>query len=605
MTAFERHKHKLIPALALVLVLVAGLIFRHPLIAWFSPKGGSGSAASGHGAAASGSVASASADKKPARPSLPALPEQTYSEPVLASLRTGLEAYEELRNLLAQDTADGLSAPGNRLAAALHAGHSGLGDAPEDVKQRFVAAADAASELGKPTSLDAARSRFSSLSEAVVSIVASDARLAKERHVYECPMVSGAFNKWLQTGERLENPYMGKKMLTCGSESTWVAPKEEPTESAHDDHAPGEIAFYTCPMHPSVKQPSAGKCPICGMDLVSVTQEELKTGTVRVDATRRQLIGVKTALVEKRVVSRELKTVGRITYDETRLSEVTIKFKGYIGSLYANATGKKVRRGQTLFTVYSPEIYAAQEELLLALSTRRGLDGGSGGRSDTLVDAARLRLRLWDVTKGTIDKVEKDGKPMRYVPIASPASGFIVEKNVFDGSAVEAGMRLLRIANLDKVWIEAELYEAEIPLVPVGHEAKVTLPYLPEKEFAGKVTFVYPYLDPATRTGKVRIELSNKDVELKPDMYANVALTISRGEKLVIPDSAVIYSGPRRVVFVDVGKDRLKPREIKVGIRSGDFYEVLEGLTAGERVVTSGNFLIAADSRLKSATEMW
>jgi Cu(I)/Ag(I) efflux system membrane fusion protein len=181
----------------------------------------------------------------------------------------------------------------------------------------------------------------------------------------------------------------------------------------------------------------------------------------------------------------------------------------------------------------------------------------------------------------------------------------VVEKNVFDGSAVEPGMRLMRIANLDKVWIEAELYEAEIPLVPVGHQAKVTLPYLPEKEFEGKVTFVYPYLDPKTRTGKVRVELANKDVELKPEMYANVALTVSRGERLVVPDSAVIYSGPRRIVFVDIGQDRLKPREIKVGIRSGDYYEVQEGLRAGERVVTSGNFLIAADSRLKSAAEMW
>jgi Cu(I)/Ag(I) efflux system membrane fusion protein len=595
MSAFDRHKNKILPAVLLTVAVALGVVFRKPLTAWFSPT-----AATTTSAAPAASTAAP--EKKPPRSTLPALPEQEFSPPVRASLATALDAYEEIRSSLAQDTLSGVAASGQRLATALSAALSGLEGAPLEVKQRFRAAADEAKDIGKAENLDQGRKRFSDLSESVVSIVAADASLSKERHVFECPMVEAGFNKWLQKGDRLENPYMGKKMLSCGSESTWTAPPEE--HSASSDAAPGDIAYYTCPMHPSVKQPTVGKCPICGMDLVPVTQEELKTGTVRVDAARRQLIGVKTAPVEKKMIEREIKTVGRITYDETRLSEVSIKFKGYIGKLVANATGKKVKRGQTLFTVYSPEIYAAQEELLLALSTRRG-DAGTFGRPDTLVDAARLRLKLWDVPQGTIDKIEKDGKPMRYVPISSPASGFVVEKNVFDGSAVEPGMRLMRIANLDKVWIEAELYEAEVPLVPVGHEAKVTLPYLPDKEFSGKVTFVYPYLDPATRTGKVRIELSNKDVELKPDMYANVSLTVSRGEKLVVPDSAVIYSGPRRIVFVDVGQDRLKPREIKVGIRSDDYYEVLDGLKEGERVVTSGNFLIAADSRLKSATEMW
>jgi Cu(I)/Ag(I) efflux system membrane fusion protein len=604
MSAWDRHKYKLLPLVLAVTVLVTGVVSRHRLRAWFSPSATT-AAGSGHvhGAAPPPSAA-ADTPRKPPRSTLPALPEQTFSEPVLASFRTALDAYEEIRTALAADTLDGVPASSTRLAAALGAVRSGLDTAPEPVRGRVDLAVERSRELETAKDLEGARAAFGKLSEPVVTLMAADARLIKERNVFECPMVSG-FNKWLQKGERLENPYMGKKMLACGSESTWVAPAEEPAAEAHVHGDPGAIAFYTCPMHPSVKQPVKGKCPICGMDLVAVTQEELKSGTVRVDAARRQLIGVKTALVEKRDVARKISTVGRITYDETRISEVTIKFKGYIGKLYANATGKKVRRGQTLFTVYSPEIYAAQQELLLALSTRGGVDGGTLGRPDTLVDAARLRLRLWDVPKATIDKLEKDGQPIKYVPIGSPASGFVVEKNVFEGSAVEPGMRLLRIANLDKVWIEAELYEAEIPLVPVGHAATVTLPYLPGRSFDGKVTFVYPYLDPKTRTGKVRVELANKDVELKPDMYANVDLTVSRGERLVVPDSAVIYAGPRRIVFVDVGKDRLKPRVIKVGLRSGDSYEVLEGLQAGERVVTSGNFLIAADSRLKSAAEMW
>ncbi len=586
----------IVPAVAVVLTLVAAVVFRHDLASWFSPKSGEPAAAS-----ASASAAPA-AEKKNEHPMQPALPEQHFSDAVLASLRTAYDAYEEIRVRLAQDQLDGVGAAGKRLAGSLNVALAALPSAPEPVRSRISAGVHASEQLEKAPDLEAARRSFSIVSETLVSLAAADKRLAKERHVYECPMAKG-FNKWLQPSDRMENPYMGTKMLTCGSESTWTPPPQEHAEHVHSG-PPGEVAYYTCPMHPSVKQPTQGKCPICGMDLVPVTKEELESGVVRVDAARRQLIGVTTAVVEKRKVERKIRTVGRIAYDETRITDVSLKFKGWIGKLVANAQGKRVRRGQTLFSVYSPEVYAAEQELILATKSRRGSDAGFGG-SDTLVDAARLRLKLWDIPSGTIDKIIRDGKPVRYVPIASPASGFIVEKNVFDGSAVEPGMRLLRIANLDKVWIEAELYEAELPLVPVGHETTVTLPYVPDKQFSGKVTFVYPYLDPKTRTGKVRVELENKDVELKPDMYANVEITVSRGEKLVVPESAVIYSGPRRIVFVDLGQDRLKPREIKVGVKSGDFYEVLDGLKEGDKVVTSGNFLIAADSRLKSATEMW
>ncbi|MEZ4222826.1 MAG: efflux RND transporter periplasmic adaptor subunit [Polyangiaceae bacterium] len=635
MSALARHRDKLVPLGLLLALLVAGVVLRNPIRAWFSGP----VAAPAPSAAVQPSALTSTTSAKPKRSTAPPLPEQHFSAPVLASITTAFEAYESIRNALAQDTMDGIGPASARMATALRAAAQGLTDEPAAatgrqgrsngstaakeraahepaaatgrqghsngsaaVKERLEVGAKRADALADSRDVDDARARFSDVSEVMVALVAADQRLASGRHVFECPMVD-QFNKWVQPSDKLENPYMGKKMLTCGSESSWVNPPE-PAHTHEPSGDPGAIAFYTCPMHPSVKQPEMGKCPMCGMDLVAVTEEEQRSGVVRVDAARRQLIGVKTEVVQKRVMERNLRTVGRITYDETRMTEVSLKFKGWIGSLYANATGKKIRRGQTLFTVYSPEIYAAQEELLLAASTRRAFDGGMA-RSETLVDAAKLRLRLWDVSQGSIDKVVRDGKPMRYVPIASPASGYIVEKNVFDGSAVEPGMKLLRIANLDKVWIEAELYEAELPLVPVGHEAKVTLSYLPGKEFSGKVTFVYPYLDAATRTGKVRIELANKQVELKPDMYANVELNVSRGEQLVVPDSAVIYAGPRRIVFVDLGQDRLAPREIKVGLRSGNEYEVLEGLEAGEKVVTSGNFLIAADSRLKSAAEMW
>jgi Cu(I)/Ag(I) efflux system membrane fusion protein len=211
-----------------------------------------------------------------------------------------------------------------------------------------------------------------------------------------------------------------------------------------------------------------------------------------------------------------------------------------------------------------------------------------------LLEASRRRLELWDVPRGTIERVLSKGEPIRYVPIASPASGYIIQKNVFAGSAVEPGMQLMRIANLDKVWIEAELYEEELPLINV-----------PDTRIPGKITFIYPYLSGETRTGRVRIELPNKKIELKPDMYANVEFDIERGERLVVPESAVIYAGPRRLVFIDLGEGKLRPQQVQVGLKTGDYYEVTSGLSEGDRVVTSGNFLIAAESRLKSATGQW
>lgn len=583
----------LLPSMLLVAAIGLGVGFRGKLAAWFTLKPTTSGAP-----AASASAAPAKQARRYAEP----LPKQELPEPALTSLRTAFEVYEELRAALAKDSLEGVPPRGKRTSAALRAASSALEAAPAPTKARALAGADAADQLGSATDLEAARDAFSKLSEALVSFAAADPRLAEGRHVFECPMTRG-FNKWVQVKPGLENPYMGPSMLVCGSESRWESPKPS---AASEPATPGKVAFYTCPMHPSIKQHDPGKCPICGMDLTPVTEEEVKTGVVVVDGARRQLIGVKTALVEKRTLERKVRAVGKIAYDESRLHDVTLKFKGWIEKLAAASVGKRVRRGETLFSVYSPEVFAAQNELLLALNARRGLgDAGVGGRSDTLVQAARLKLELWDVPKGLLDRVEQKNEPVKYVSIASPAAGFIVEKNVVEGSAVEPGMRLFRIANLDKVWIEAELYEAEIPLVTVGQSADISLSYLPERRFTGKVSFVYPYLDAATRTGRVRIELDNEQIELKPDMYANVELPLSRGEKLVVPESAVIYSGPRRVVFVDIGDDRLKPREIKIGLKSGDYYEVLEGLSEGDRVVTGGNFLIAADSRLKSAAGQW
>jgi Cu(I)/Ag(I) efflux system membrane fusion protein len=342
------------------------------------------------------------------------------------------------------------------------------------------------------------------------------------------------------------------------------------------------------------------------MDLVPVTREEVETGVIFVDSQRRQAIGVRTAPVETRAASVHIRAVGKLVYDETRLAEVTMKYRGWVGELFADATGMHVRQGEPLFTLYSPELYAAQEELATALASQETARQSSvPNRADYLVEAARTRLRLWDIKDWQIDEIAKTGKPLEYLPIVSPVTGYVIEKNVVEGATVEPGKTLYRIAGLDRIWIEAEVYESELPLIDMGQKAEVTLAYLPGKKFTGRVSFIYPYLEDKTRTGRIRVELPNPGLELKPDMYANVDLGEERGERLVVPEEAVIYAGPRRLVFLDLGEGRLRAQEIEVGIKTGDYYEVLSGLDEGDVVVTSGNFLIAAESRLKSAATQW
>jgi Cu(I)/Ag(I) efflux system membrane fusion protein len=279
---------------------------------------------------------------------------------------------------------------------------------------------------------------------------------------------------------------------------------------------------------------------------------------------------------------------------------VTIKLDGYITKLHVTRTGQPVKRGQLLFTLYSPDLYAAQQEYLLAKASHV-----DGPRGDYLIKAAAKKLELWGITPKQLDAIVARGEPMEDMPFYSPASGYVIEKMVVEGNAVEAGMRLFRIAALDKVWVEADLYEAELALVKVKQPATIALSYTPDRTYQGEVGYVYPYLDPMSRTGKVRIELPNKGLELKPDMYATVTFPIDLGERLQIPVDAVIYTGPRRLVFVDDGDGRLRPVEVTLGVRADDVVEVTAGLAEGDVVVTSGNFLVAAESRIRSAARIW
>jgi Cu(I)/Ag(I) efflux system membrane fusion protein len=329
-------------------------------------------------------------------------------------------------------------------------------------------------------------------------------------------------------------------------------------------------------------------------------------GEIALEPGRLQRIGVRSAPVEQAELEHVVRAPGRVVADETALVDVTLRVDGFVGRLEADALGERVERGQVLFTIYSPELYAAQQEYLQALSSREGARGTRlPDRADPLARAARNRLRLWDVAAADLDRIARDGVALEQVPVRSPGSGFVIEKNVVAGSAVAKGERLFRIAPLDRVWLEAEIYEADLGLVRAGEPATVTLPYAPGKRWEGTVAYVYPMLTGETRTARLRIELANPELELRPDMYANVELRGSRGLRTVVPESAVLHAGERSFVFLDLGSGRFRPQRVEVGLRSGDRVEILSGVEVGQRIVVSGTFLVASESRLRAALEQW
>ncbi|MGH7822661.1 MAG: efflux RND transporter periplasmic adaptor subunit [Candidatus Binatia bacterium] len=330
---------------------------------------------------------------------------------------------------------------------------------------------------------------------------------------------------------------------------------------------------------------------------------------IRLTPGQRQAIGVTFGRAERRTIEKKVRTVGRLEYDERRLAEVTLKIQGWIHDLHVDFTGQAVRKGDPLFTIYSPDLVTAQEEYLLALRTHDRLKEsrvpGAADSAASLVRASRERLRLWDLTDRQIRALAETGKPKLYQTIHSPISGVVVEKTALKGHAVEPGMTLYRVADLSTIWVYADVYEYDVPLVRVGQEGRLTLPYDPGAVFDAKVTYVYPEVDMRTRTVKVRFELENdENAALKPGMYANVELAIPLGERLVVPRSAILDAGRRQVVFVDGGDGEIAPRDVRAGIRVENDVEILEGLAAGERVVTSGNFLIDSESKLAAAESM-
>ena len=337
----------------------------------------------------------------------------------------------------------------------------------------------------------------------------------------------------------------------------------------------------------------------------SMPGHDMAAGEVSVSPEKQQMVGIRTAVAEIRPLVKKIRTVGVVGYDETKVAQVFTKVDGWIEQLFVNYMGKSVEKKQALFTLYSPDLVATQEEYLLALQAEESLAASSlreiRGGAASLVAAARRRLSLWDISDEQIDELQRTRRPKRTLTIYSPISGFVIKKDSFQGMKVMPDKELYAIADLSTVWVNADIYEFELPYIRIGQQASITLSYFPGKAFTGRVTWVAPVLDDKTRTTKVRIEFANQDFTLKPEMYANVEIAVDIGKKLAVPDEAVLDSGVRKVVFLDKGDGRFAPAEVKLGGKFDNYYEVVAGLSAGERILASASFLLDSESRLHEA----
>jgi membrane fusion protein, copper/silver efflux system len=331
----------------------------------------------------------------------------------------------------------------------------------------------------------------------------------------------------------------------------------------------------------------------------------MASGDINVPADKQQLVGIRTTVAEIRPLAKKLRTVGIVTYDETRVAQVFAKVEGWIDKLFVNYTGTLVKKNQPLFTLYSPDLVATQDEYLLALQAKERLASSSLSEiragSASLVEAARRRLSLWDISDEQIDELQKTRQPKKSLTIHSPISGFVIKKDAIQGMKVMPDKELYTIADLSTVWVNADIYEFELSQIRLGQRASISLSYFPGRVFNGKVSWISPVLDEKTRTAKVRIEFPNAEFALKPEMYTNVEISIDAGRKLAVPDEAVLDSGLRKIVFLDKGEGRFAPAEVKLGSKYDSYYEVLGGLTAGEKILASASFLLDSESRLTEA----
>mgnify|MGYP005835476511 CR=1 FL=1 len=387
---------------------------------------------------------------------------------------------------------------------------------------------------------------------------------------------------------------------------------------------PAKKVFYRCPMHPQYISEQPGQCPICGMDLVrveeetslspsastgehehSIQQTPVGMGMVSLSEEKIHLIGVKTMPAKFEQIEKIVRVPAVISYDERKVSKIQSKVQGWVEKLYVNFTGQFVKKGDPLLEVYSPDLVSAQEEYLLALKNYNSLQSADEAIRQgalALLDASRRRIRYWDISEEQINKLENENKPFKTITLHSRVGGYVIQKNVQQGMEIMPGMDLYTVIDLSLIWAIAGVQEIDIRFVKKGMEAVFVSNVYPDRKFVGKVTFIDPYLKPETKTVGVRLEIPNPHLELKPHMTGEVLISVILEPAIIVPSSAIMDSGDKRVVFVETSRGHFMPREVKLGARTADYVQVLSGLEEGELVVVNGNFLLDSESRLKAET---
>ena len=370
-----------------------------------------------------------------------------------------------------------------------------------------------------------------------------------------------------------------------------------------------KILYWYDPMHPAYKSDKAGIAPDCGMALVPKYADDdmskLPAGTVVIPEEKQVLAGVRTAVVERKPLVREIRTTAQIVADETRISHVHLKVDGYIDRVFVDYVGQLVKKGEPLFTLYSPDLVSTQEEYLIAkrgnatLGTAPFTNVTQGAQS--LLNSTRQRLRLWDISDEQIKKLDETGKVERDLTFYSPVTGFVTDRKAFPQTSVTPDTELYTVSDLSSVWATADIFEYEVPFVRVGQRVTFSLSYYPGKTYSGTISYIYPTVDPQTRTVKVRVQVPNPEFALKPQMFADAQLQVNYGTQILVPQEAVLDSGTVQQVFVVHDGGAFEPRKVTLGPVIDGNVAVLSGLKPGERVVTSGNFLIDSESRLKTS----
>ena len=403
---------------------------------------------------------------------------------------------------------------------------------------------------------------------------------------------------------------------------------------------PSNVDYYTCTMHPSVKSQTPGKCPICSMDLVPVmkrggkeaksqgspqTQNVKSSGEMKdmpgmpgmktggetkgpqtsefiVPVERQQQIGVTYAKVERKPLRHTIRAVGMVVPDKGRNWQFVSRVDGYVQKLYVTAPGEIVEKDAPLMSIYSPDLLTSEREFVELLRMRdEARTKDARETPDKLIESARQRLHLWNVTDAQIDELQKTRKPQENLTLLSPFRGIVQSVPVDQGKGVKIGDMLVEVADLSVVWVWAEFYENELSMLKVGQKIAVTTKSYPGQNFEGTLSLINPFLDEMKRTAKVRIDIPNPEFKLRPGMYVNAELAMDMGEALTVPVSAIMPTGDRNIVFIDKGEGKLEPRIVRLGSKYGDIYEVQSGLQEGERVITSANFLIDAESKVQGA----